>query len=163
MTAGRQCLPSQYILICQGHTPLVALLPRTILCLGSVTLTPHSAGSEKSNKQTKGNKFSVDRVLFIFGRAPLAFTVFTDWSYFKNWESKTDVDEPRNEQEGERATVADMKNQCYICIWPLTHMRKKVPQVAHGCSTALKNIYFWTFTVTQWKGGGGGGVGGLSL
>lgn len=32
----------------------------------------------------------------------------------------TDVDEPRNEQEGERATVADMKNQCYICIWPLT-------------------------------------------
>ena len=141
MTAGRQCLPSQYILICQGHTPLVALLPRTILCLGSVTLTPHSAGSEKSNKQTKGNKFSVDRVLFIFGRAPLAFTVFTDWSYFKNWESMTDVDEPRNEQEGERATVADMKNQCYICIWPLTER--------------LLNVYCNAMEV-----GGGGGKGG---
>lgn len=49
----------------------------------------------------------------------------------------TDVDEPRNEQEGERATVADMKNQCYICIWPLTER--------------LLNVY-----CNAMEGGGGG-------
>ena len=52
----------------------------------------------------------------------------------------TDVDEPRNEQEGERATVADMKNQCYICIWPLTER--------------LLNVYCNTM-----EGGGGEGWG----
>ena len=54
----------------------------------------------------------------------------------------TDVDQPRNEQEGERATVADMKNQCYICIWPLTER--------------LLNVYCNTME-------GGGGEGWLSL
>ena len=53
----------------------------------------------------------------------------------------TDVDEPRNEQEGERATVADMKNQCYICIWPLTER--------------LLNVYC---NAMEGGGGGGGGV-----
>lgn len=52
-----------------------------------------------------------------------------------------DVDEPRNEQEGDGATVADMGNHCYICILPRTHMRKKVLQVAHGCSSTLQNMY----------------------